>query len=383
MSYATSAFTMTIPLKVAMLTYSTRARGGVAHALKLAERLQRNGAEVHLFSLARADDETAASGYFRPVEVPFTVLRYEWHRDVMVRLDRMVQAYVAGIPRDADIYHAQDCVGGTALAAMKDAGAITSPVFRTVHHVDDFAEPRLFDFEKRAVAHADRRFVVSEYWRRALAEDYGFDSIVTYNGLDVEEFAELPPRASASPTVLFVGGLEARKGLEYLVLAMGQVVREHPDARLVAVAKTGFRGVDEPGWFKVLAERAGVAGNLTMHESVGNEELLQLYSDCDLLALPSRNEGWGLSLMEAMACSKPVVATRVGGIPELVSDGVEGVLVEPGDVRGLGEAMCRLLGDQAARDRMGRAGRRRVQAFSWDATAETVMREYARALQPE
>ncbi len=366
-----------------MLTYSTRARGGVAHALKLAERLKRRGADVTLYSLARSDDEAAARGYFRPVDVPFQVFKYQWHPDVMVRLERMVHAYARGLPTDADVYHSQDCVGSTALALIKDSGKISAPVFRTVHHVDDFAEPRLFEFEKRAVAHADHRFVVSEYWKRMLAEEHGYDSIVTYNGLDSGDFSDLPPRRSMNPTVLFVGGLEARKGLEYLVLAMAPVVRNHPEARLVAVAKSGFRGIDEPGWFKVLAERAGITDHFTLLESVSNEELAQLYSDCDLLVLPSRNEGWGLSLMEAMACSKPVIATKVGGVPELVTDGVEGLLVDPGDVPGLSAAICRLLGDGDARDRMGKAGRERVKAFSWDAAADTVLREYERALQLE
>ena len=366
-----------------MLTYSTRARGGVAHALKLAERLKRKGAEVTLYSLARSDDEAASKGYFRPVDVPFRTFKYEWHPDVVVRLDRMVLAYAQGLPKDADVYHSQDCVGSTALAKMKEANEISAPVFRTVHHVDDFAEPRLFEFEKRAVAHADHRFVVSEYWRRMLAEENGYESVVTYNGLDAKEFANLPPRRSACPTVLFVGGLEARKGLEYLVLAMARVLRSHPGAELVAVAKTGFRGIDEPGWFKVLAERAGVSDHVTLLESVSNEGLLQLYADCDMLVLPSRNEGWGLSLMEAMACSKPVVATRVGGVPELLTDGVEGLLVDTGDIAGLGEAICKLLGDADSRERMGRAGRERVKAFSWDSTADTVLREYERALQSE
>jgi glycosyltransferase involved in cell wall biosynthesis len=367
-------------LKVAMLTYSTRARGGVAHALKLAERLRRKGVDVTLYSLARDDDEVAARGYFRTVDVPFEVFRYEWDPDVMTRLERMVETYAEELPVNADVYHTQDCVGSTALSRMKDEGRISAPIFRTVHHIDDFAEPRLFEFERRAVSHADLRFVVSEYWRKALAEEYGHDSVVTHNGLDIEEFSALPPRSSPDPTVLFVGGLEARKGLEYLVLAMTDVVRAHPRAKLVAVAKTGFRGVDEPAWFRVLAQRTGVADRFTLLESVTNDELTQLYADCDLLALPSRNEGWGLSLMEAMACSKPVVAARVGGIPELVTDGVEGILVEPGDVAGLGDAIRALLGDGQMRERMGTAGRERVMAFSWDDCADRVLREYERAL---
>ncbi|MGD9963435.1 MAG: glycosyltransferase [Thermoplasmata archaeon] len=368
-------------MRVAMLTYSTRARGGVAHALKLAERLRRKGVEVTLYSLARDDDEAAARGYYRHVDVPFQIFRYEWNPDVMTRLERMIRAYATGLPTDADLYHSQDCVGGSALARLKDSGRISGPVFRTVHHVDDFAEPRLFEFEKRAVAHADHRFVVSQYWKRMLADEHGYESVVTYNGLDADEYSDLPARRSGQPTVLFVGGLEARKGLELLVLAMASVVRRHPDAKLVAVAKTGFRGVDEPGWFRTLAERAGIAGHMTLLESVSDDELLQLYADCDLLALPSRNEGWGLALMEAMACSKPVVATKVGGVPELVTDGAEGLLVEPGDVRALGDAISGILSDPGAAERMGVAGRERVKAFSWDATADTVAREYARALQ--
>ena len=122
-SYATSAFTSVDRcLKVAMLTYSTRARGGVAHALKLAERLKRRGIDVTLYSLARSDDEAAARGYFRPVDVPFQVFKYEWHPDVMVRLERMVHAYAVGLPTDADVYHSQDCVGSTALALIKESG---------------------------------------------------------------------------------------------------------------------------------------------------------------------------------------------------------------------------------------------------------------------
>lgn len=370
-------------MRVAMLTYSTRARGGVAHALKLAERLRARGVDLTLYSLARDDDEDASRGYYRPVDAPFEIIPYEWHPDVITRLERMIKAYSDRLPRDADIYHTQDCVGSSALARMKSLGRISAPVFRTVHHVDDFAEPRLFEFETLALAHADHRFVVSEYWRHMLREEHGYDSVVTHNGLDLEEFSDLPPKRSTKPMVLFVGGLEARKGLEFLVLAMAPVVKRLPDARLVAVAKTGFRGLDEPGWFRVLAERAGVGSNFALFESVSNEELLQLYSDCDLLALPSRNEGWGLSLMEAMACSRPVVAAKVGGVPELVRDGVEGILVEPGDVNGLGDAISSLLSDKGARKRMGRAGRERVEAFSWEDTADKVLREYERALQPE
>ena len=367
-------------MKVAMLTYSTRPRGGVVHALKLAERLQSLGVDVTLYSLVRSDDRGNARGYFRDVSAPFALLPYDWHPDLATRLERMIESYSSGLPKDADIYHAQDCVGGTALARMKAKDEIRAPIFRTIHHIDDFAEPRLYEFEKRAVADADHRFVVSRYWQGVLKKEYGYDSVIAYNGLDPSDFANLPERSSDKPTVLFVGGLEPRKGLEYLVQAMETVIERIPEARLMAVAKTGFRGTDEWSWFSTLGNRLGLEEHLEFFESVSQEKLLELYSECDVLALPSKTEGWGLSLMEAMACGKPVVASRVGGVPELVRDEVDGILVEPGDVRGLAGALTRLLEDPDLRRSMGVAGQNRVLEFSWDATARVVMDAYREAL---
>jgi len=337
--------------------------------------------DVTLYSLARSDDPKGVKGYFRDVAAPFQIFTYEWSANLMTRLERMIDAYSRGLPRDADIYHAQDCVGGTALARMKFTGLINSPMFRTIHHIDDFAEPRLLEFEKKAVAHADHRFVVSRYWQDTLRKEYGFESVVTYNGLDMEDFAALPSRKDEIPTVLFIGGLEPRKGLEYLLHAMEYVIETTPTARLIAVGKTGFRGTDEWSWFSKLADRLGITDRMEFHESVDQETLLRFYSECDVLVLPSKTEGWGLSLMEAMACGKPVVASNAGGIPELVRDGTDGILVRPGDVRGLADAILRLLTDRALAGELGRNGKERVRGFSWDDTARVALREYEKVLQ--
>ena len=155
-------------MEVAMLTYSTRARGGVAHALKLSEHLRGLGVEVSLHTLSRNDDR-GFTEFYRDTNVPFSVYGFDWDDDVVLRLENMIQSYMNGLPKDADVYHAQDCVGGTALHMLKQKGGLAAPTFRTVHHIDDFAEPRLFEFEKRAVRLADHRFVVSEYWRNAFS----------------------------------------------------------------------------------------------------------------------------------------------------------------------------------------------------------------------
>lgn len=367
-------------MKVAMLTYSTRPRGGVVHALKLAERLAALGADVSLHSLARADDSDSLHGYFREVSVPFNIYPYEWSTDLIQRLENMIGSYISRLPEDADVYHAQDCVGGTALWRMRASGDLKAPIFRTIHHVDDFADPRLFAFEKKAVAAAERRFVVSRYWQDALRQDYGLVSDVAYNGIDLEDFAKLPPRKYAAPTLLFVGGLEPRKGLDYLVRAMPMIAGLVPDVKLIVVAKSGFRGTDQVSTFQSLARELGVSNRILFRESVDQQTLLSFYSECDVVVLPSRNEGWGLSLMEAMACGKPVVATRVGGIPELVRDGVDGLLVEPGDLDQLASAVVRLLTNPEVRRKMALAGRERVKEYSWDDTARKVLAAYESAV---
>lgn len=368
---------------MAMLTYSTRPRGGVVHALKLAERLAGLGVEVSLHSLARCDEPDSMRGYFREVSVPFDIYPYVWSPDLVGRLENMISCYISNLPRGADIYHAQDCVGGTALWRMKTRGLIGAPVFRTIHHVDDFADERLFEFEKAAVAKAEHRFVVSRYWKNALQKEYGYESEIAYNGIDIEDFADLPIKKAVRPTLLFVGGLEPRKGLDLLVRALPLIAEQVPDVRLVAVAKSGFRGTDRVGTFRSLAHELGVEQLIEFRESVDQQTLLSFYSDSDVVVLPSRNEGWGLSLMEAMACGRPVIATRVGGIPELVRDGTDGILVEAGDVGQLADATIRLLSDPGLRTRMGAAGRERVRAFSWDDTAKVVLAAYESALAHE
>jgi glycosyltransferase involved in cell wall biosynthesis len=86
--------------------------------------------------------------------------------------------------------------------------------------------------------------------------------------------------------------------------------------------------------------------------------------------LPSNDEGLPNAVLESMAAGVPVVATRVGGIPELIDDGVDGLLVEPGDAAGLAEAMTRLATDEALRVRLGAAARKRARSFSWEACTD-------------
>jgi glycosyltransferase involved in cell wall biosynthesis len=164
--------------------------------------------------------------------------------------------------------------------------------------------------------------------------------------------AEAPPRAPA--TLVFLGHLEAGKGCHDLLRAMGTIVAAVPQARLL-LCGDGQR--DEA---RALVAALGLQANVDLPGWVDARQRAALLDAATVFVLPSHAEGLPMSLLEAMAHGAPVVATAVGGIPEAVRDGVEGVLVAPGDAGALAAAVLGLLADPDARMRLGAAGRERV-----------------------
>jgi len=170
------------------------------------------------------------------------------------------------------------------------------------------------------------------------------------NGVELP--AAITPEAEPAE-VLFAGRLSPEKGIEELVAAtegMNLVVAGDGPLRDLVPGALGF---------------------------VPHDELELLYDRAAVVVLPSYREGLPLCVLEAMAHGRPVVASAVGGIPELVEDGVTGFLVEPGDVSGLREAIERLLSDPALRRRMGRAARARVaERCSWEQVTAATLESY-------
>jgi glycosyltransferase involved in cell wall biosynthesis len=169
---------------------------------------------------------------------------------------------------------------------------------------------------------------------------------------------DLPPEVGAEanpPEVLYAGRLSPEKGVLELVEAargLNLVVAGDGPLRAQVPEALGF---------------------------VPPEELARLYARAAVVACPSHREGFGVACLEAMAHGRPVVASAVGGLLDLVVDGETGVHVPPGDVPALRAALERLLGDRELRRRMGEAGRRRAaERFSWDAVTRQTVDLYAR-----
>ena len=132
------------------------------------------------------------------------------------------------------------------------------------------------------------------------------------------------------------------------------------------------------------AERLGIADRVQFLGRRPHDSLPTLFSTLDIFAMPSRWEEFGVSAVEASACGVPVVASRVGGVPEVVLDGVTGVLVPPEDPGALGAALLELADDVDRRRRLGTAGRRYVvERFEWGRCVEAMERVYRDVLEPD
>jgi phosphatidyl-myo-inositol dimannoside synthase len=187
-------------------------------------------------------------------------------------------------------------------------------------------------------------------------------------GLDPEFEARLAapnrlPRPSIFPDrariILTVGRWESAeryKGADKLIAALPHVLKSAPDSILVLVGD----GDDQPR-LQQLAHELGVADHVRFVRGPSQEELFACYAHCDVFALPSAGEGFGLVFLEAMAHGKPVIGGAQGGIPDVVEDGVTGLLVPPGEVETLGRALESLLLNRERALEMGARGRERVQ----------------------
>jgi glycosyltransferase involved in cell wall biosynthesis len=179
---------------------------------------------------------------------------------------------------------------------------------------------------------------------------------VVHCGVDLDR-AVVAEHRDGGQRVLFVGRLVELKGLAGLIEALARLADRHPDTVLTVVGD----GPDRSR-FEALARRRGVADRVRFVGYRPADEVAELLGRVDVFALPSYAEGVPVSLMEAMAAGVPVVATQVGGVSELVEDGVSGHVLRPGDTDQLTDALDRLLSDPGWRARLGAAGRRRVVA---------------------
>ncbi|MBD3349138.1 MAG: glycosyltransferase [Candidatus Eisenbacteria bacterium] len=241
----------------------------------------------------------------------------------------------------------------------------------------------------RANAAADLITVPSDASRRQYVEAYGPDpdKVVTVRGaVELSLYGEAVDTAAVrrslgapeeGPVGAVVSRLDRGKGVETAFRAVPLIRERLPDFRLVVVGTGALAGELEE-----LRDRLGLADVVTMVGS--RDDVPSVLSAVDVLLVPSESETGGLTSMEAGAASTPVVATNVGGLPEVVRSGETGLLVPPRDERALAEAAVRILTDVGLSRRMGRAGRELAERdFSRERLVEDVISLYGRVLGAE
>jgi glycosyltransferase involved in cell wall biosynthesis len=336
--------------------------GSERHLLTLLPALAESGVDVRFLGLD--DTSRAPDPFYEALTVPF--VRVPSPRDIDARLALRVRRET----RNADLVH-------THLVHADVYGALGARRLVSTKHNDDPFRAGAFRFVDRALARrASRVIAITEALARFQVERVGLtaDKVeVIHYGLD-----ELPAAWGSNPpdevrpdarVLLAVCRLEPQKGLDVAVRALPDIRARHPKVELVVLGEGPQR-----------SELEQLAGTLQVpvHLLGRVPDVAAWLRRADLLVHPARWEGFGLALLEAMLASKPVVATNVSSIPEIVADGETGLLVAPDDSAALATAVTRVLADP---NRYGEQGRRRAQSqFSVRGMTDRTVALYETAL---
>ena len=377
------------PLRIALLTYSTQPRGGVVHAMELAEALYALGHKVCLFALDKTGE-----GFFRPltckaIGVPAAPAPTEIGKLVKLRIQEYVD-YFSQLDRPFDIYHAQDCISANALVALRDRHLVPH-VLRTVHHIDEFNSPYLQACQERSILQVDRCFSVSQCWQQQLNVEFDVTAFPVTNGVNLQRFSpvlsgresKLKTRLGIAncPVFLTVGGIEPRKNSIRLLQAFALVLEQYPRAQLaIAGGTTLFDYEDYREQFFNEVKRLGVevGSSLLLPGPIADGDMAELYRCADAFVFPSLKEGWGLVVLEAIASGLPVVTSDRPPFKEFL-DRERAMLVDAESVEAIAAGMCRVL-ESNMRESLVQQSQEVLLQYSWENSARLHVGQYRRFL---
>lgn len=383
-------------LRIRIVTYSTKPRGGVVHAMRLSEELAARGHDVSLWAVS-----VDGRRFFREPSVEARLVAVPGREEsIDDRVARYADALAEALAADgrADIDHAEDCLSARALLDLRSRGLVAE-VVRTIHHVDDFTSPFLADCQRASIADVDHRICVSRHWADAVRRDFAVEATVIANGVDAERFGACPldrPEAArrfgwaGRTAILAVGGVEPRKGSVDLLRAFAGARGRLPGAPLLVVAggETLFDYADYRDAWAVEAARLGLRvhrgpappadADVAVIGPVADAEMPALYRAADVFAFPSHREGFGLVVLEAQAAGVPTVTSDLPVFAEFLTAGRDTLSIPVGDAARLADALVVATSDTGLRDRLVRAGRDTARRFSWQACAEQHESTYGR-----
>ena len=230
---------------------------------------------------------------------------------------------------------------------------------RVIVHIHAYSEESLFvrtprfawEYSLRA---ADRVIALSPSWAEAIRLHAPYAEVVVVPN-PVKVFLPATDKRNPLTRVLFVGKLEVRKGYDTLITAAATVLKEFPQTEF------WFAGHGELDAARDQSQRLGIDGQVRLLGWIAGSELEHIYDQVDVFCLPSQNEGVPMSMLEAMSHALPVVCTPVGGVPDVIVNGKNGLLVTPGSPDSVAAAILRLLRNPELAEAIGRSGHKTVQ----------------------
>lgn len=375
--------------------------GAVEHWIhEVTQRLERLGLRPIVVSRPAGEATSRAVGAPDAVEIAWTAterflaalkdrssrgnpLRHLAKAALVVSYALGVRRQLAGVRTDLLYVH------NDPLIAWLVAFGRPEPLVLHMHN-DHLSLAALKPLNRWAVRRSTRILCVSDYIRTRVCTsfpDHGHKVFTVANGTDADFFdspaparQELGARAAhngdaTALNVMYVGRLTPDKGVHVLIEAFAVLLRRCPGARLTIVGSSFFADAPRTGYEAGLAaSAAAMSDTIEFTGFVPHAQLKHLYAKADVVVVPSVwQEPSGLVVLEAMSARTCVIASRVGGIPELIADGETGLLVPPGDPQALAAAMEQLVGNPALRERLSNSARQAVlRHFTYDRLAGDV-----------
>jgi phosphatidyl-myo-inositol alpha-mannosyltransferase len=372
-------------VKLALVSpYDFAYPGGVtSHVAHLADQFRARGHEVHIIAPS-SDEEAEPVGepnvhrIGRVVSIPAngSVARITLSLRAYLQAKRLLQAEAY------DLIHLHEpmmpALPLTVLRHSQTVNVGTFHAFRNTPLTYFYGKAILRPFFRKLHGH----IAVSEAAREFVGEYFPAEYRIIPNGIDYTRFHRRYPRLEClpegRPTVLFVGRLEKRKGLRFLLRAWPEVLRRQPEARLVVVG----RGRPLEGYRRFAARQGWSAEDVVFAGYVSDEDLPRYYQAADVFCAPNTGqESFGIVLLEAMAAAVPIVAADIPGYRDVVTHEREGLLVETKNSGALADGICRLLANPSLRASMREAGQVKARRYDWPRVAGEVLEYYSHVLE--
>ncbi len=376
-------------LRIAMLTHSVNPRGGVVHAMQLAEAMQDLGHDVTLIAAAEAGKNFFRAVRCNTILIPLPGLS----GDLVATVGQRIQAYIDYFSQSDtdrfDIYHAQDAISGCAMAELSERGIIDGFV-RTVHHLDSFDDASLANWQNRSFLAAQQVLCVSRDWQDILQCKHRITAGQINNGVDTRRYSPQPHAndetlrqllglTRGGPIFLAVGGIEARKNTLRIFAAFRQVLQHSPNAQLIIVG--GASLLDHSDYRQqfnaAVAESAIQEGHgqpLIITGPLPDADMPSLFRLADALVFPSLTEGFGLVVLEAIISGTPAIVSLRPPFTDYLQD-QDCIWTDPEDSAAIANAMLTAV-DDFPTDSLPAIARRLSEEFSWAQSADTHLEIY-------